>query len=48
MAILFTDVAGYTALTERDETTAVRVRERHRTLVIGRPCSETRARSRVP
>lgn len=33
MAILFTDVAGYTALTERDEATAIRVRERHRTLV---------------
>lgn len=33
MAILFTDVAGYTALTERDEAAAIRVRERHRTLV---------------
>lgn len=33
MAILFTDVADYTALTERDEAAAIRVRERHRTLV---------------
>jgi class 3 adenylate cyclase len=33
LAILFTDVVGYTALTERDENAAVRVRERHRTLV---------------
>ncbi len=33
MAILFTDVAGYTTLTERDEENAVRVRERQRTLV---------------
>ncbi len=33
MAILFTDVAGYSALTERDESAAIRVRERHRTLV---------------
>jgi len=33
MAILFTDIAGYTALTERDEASAIRVRERHRTLV---------------
>ena len=33
MAILFTDIAGYSKLTERDESTAVRVRERHRTLV---------------
>jgi pimeloyl-ACP methyl ester carboxylesterase/class 3 adenylate cyclase len=33
MAILFTDIAGYTTLTERDESTAIRVRERHRTLV---------------
>jgi pimeloyl-ACP methyl ester carboxylesterase/class 3 adenylate cyclase len=33
MAILFTDIAGYTTLTERDEATAIRVRERHRTLV---------------
>jgi len=33
MAILFTDVAGYTTLTERDEAAAIRVRERHRTLV---------------
>ena len=27
MAILFTDIAGYTTLTERDESTAIRVRE---------------------
>ncbi len=33
VAILFTDVVGYTALTERDEQAAIRVRERHRTLV---------------
>ncbi len=33
LAILFTDVAGYTALTERDEARAVRVRDRHRELV---------------
>ncbi len=33
MAIMFTDVVGYTALTERDEAAAVRVRERHRDLV---------------
>jgi pimeloyl-ACP methyl ester carboxylesterase/class 3 adenylate cyclase len=30
LAILFTDVVGYTALTERDEAAAVRVRDRHR------------------
>jgi class 3 adenylate cyclase len=33
LAIVFTDVVGYTALTERDEASAVRVRERHRELV---------------
>jgi class 3 adenylate cyclase len=33
LAILFTDVVGYTALTERDEARAVRVRDRHRELV---------------
>lgn len=33
LAILFTDVVGYTALTEKDEARAVRVRERHRELV---------------
>ncbi len=33
LAIMFTDVVGYTALTERDEAGAVRVRERHRELV---------------
>ena len=33
MAILFTDIAGYTSLTERNEATAIRVRERHRTPV---------------
>ena len=33
LAIMFTDVVGYTALTERDEAAAVRVRERHRDLV---------------
>ena len=33
LAIMFTDVVGYTALTERDEASAVRVRERHRELV---------------
>jgi pimeloyl-ACP methyl ester carboxylesterase len=30
---MFTDVAGYTALTERDEAAAVRVREQHHELV---------------
>ena len=33
LAIMFTDVVGYTALTERDEAAAVRVRDRHRDLV---------------
>ncbi len=33
LAIMFTDVVGYTALTERDEDAAVRVRQRHRELV---------------
>ena len=33
LAIMFTDVVGYTALTERDEAAAVRVRDRHRQLV---------------
>jgi class 3 adenylate cyclase len=33
LAILFTDVVGYTALTERDEAAAVRTRDRHRDLV---------------
>jgi pimeloyl-ACP methyl ester carboxylesterase/class 3 adenylate cyclase len=33
VAILFTDIVGYTALTERDESAAIRVRERHRTLL---------------
>ncbi len=33
LAIMFTDVVAYTALTERDEASAVRVRERHRDLV---------------
>ena len=33
LAIMFTDVVGYTALTERDETAAVRVREEHRELI---------------
>jgi class 3 adenylate cyclase len=33
VAIMFTDVVGYTALTEQDEAAAVRVRERHRDLV---------------
>lgn len=33
MAILFTDIVGYSALTERDEAAAIRVRERHHTLV---------------
>ncbi len=30
LAIMFTDVVGYTALTERDEASAVRIREAHR------------------
>ena len=30
---MFTDVVGYTALTERDEAAAVRIREQHRELV---------------
>jgi len=33
LAIMFTDVVGYTALTERDEAAAVRVRDRHGELV---------------
>lgn len=33
LAIMFTDVVGFTALTERDEGAAVRVRENHRELV---------------
>lgn len=33
LAIMFTDVVGYTALTERDEAAAVRLREQHRDLV---------------
>jgi len=33
LAIMFTDVVGYTALTERDEAAAVRTRDRHRDLV---------------
>jgi class 3 adenylate cyclase/pimeloyl-ACP methyl ester carboxylesterase len=32
-AIMFTDVVGYTAITERDEERAVRIRETHRELV---------------
>jgi class 3 adenylate cyclase/pimeloyl-ACP methyl ester carboxylesterase len=33
LAIMFTDVVGYSALTERDEAGAVRVRDAHRDLV---------------
>jgi class 3 adenylate cyclase/pimeloyl-ACP methyl ester carboxylesterase len=33
LAIMFTDVVGYTALTERDEAGAVRIRDAHRELV---------------
>ena len=33
LAIMFTDVVGYAALTERDEAMAVRARDRHRELV---------------
>src|SRR5215469_15642154 len=33
LAIMFTDVVGFTALTESDEAAAVRVREQHRELV---------------
>jgi len=32
-AIMFTDVVGYTALTEQDEPKAIEIRERHRDLV---------------
>lgn len=32
LALMFTDVVGYTAITERDEATAVRIRESHRSL----------------
>ena len=32
-AIMFTDVVGYTAITEKDESHAVRIRETHRELV---------------
>lgn len=33
LAIMFTDVVGYTAITERDEASAVRIRAAHRDLV---------------
>jgi pimeloyl-ACP methyl ester carboxylesterase/class 3 adenylate cyclase len=33
LAIMFTDVVGYAALTERDEAAAVKVRDHHRSLV---------------
>ncbi len=33
LAIMFTDVVGYTAITERDEASAVRIREAHRDLI---------------
>ncbi len=33
LAIMFTDVVGYAAITERDEASAVRIREAHRNLV---------------
>lgn len=33
VAIMFTDVVGYTALTEKDESRAVRIRDTHRELV---------------
>lgn len=33
LAIMFTDVVGCTAITERDEASAVRIREAHRNLV---------------
>jgi class 3 adenylate cyclase/pimeloyl-ACP methyl ester carboxylesterase len=32
-AIMFTDIVGYTSLTERDEARAIKVRERHRAIV---------------
>jgi len=32
-AIMFTDVVGYTTLTEQDEPKAIQIRERHRDLV---------------
>ena len=33
LAIMFTDIVGYTAITERDEASAVRIREAHRDLI---------------